>query len=337
MSTKTLLLTGATGYIGSHSVVAFEQAWYKAVIIDNLVNSSRDSLRGIENILGYSPDFYEWDIGDREFLRKVFSKYDFDWVVHFAGLKAVGESCENPLYYHKNNVSGSIELFEVMEKFSVRKIIFSSSATVYREDNIPPFTENMPLGTTNPYGTTKLVIEYLLWDLAMQKNWSVTSLRYFNPIGAHESGEIGETPNGIPNNLLPYILDVAIGKRKKVMVFGDKYDTIDGTGVRDYIDVWDLVMAHIAAYESLTPGYEAINIGTGKGTSVLEMIAFVEKAAGKNIPYEIVSPRPWDLGSVFCDPFYAKKKLHWEANITIEESVTRSWKFIQKNSWKNLW
>ncbi len=221
-------------------------------------------------------------------------------------------------------------LFRVMQDFGVKKIIFSSSATVYRADNIPPFTEDMPLGTTNPYGTTKMVIEFLLRDLAETLDWQVTALRYFNPIGAHPSGYIGEVPNGIPNNLLPYILDVAVGKREKVAVFGDDYETIDGTGVRDYIDVCDLVEAHVLAYEKLDTPYQAINIGTGKGTSVLEMIGYVEEVSGRTIPYEIAPRRPGDLGSVYCDPNLAHQALGWSAKRSIAESVANSWKYISQ-------
>jgi len=331
MTQKTLLLTGATGYIGSHAVVAFEQAGYETVIIDNLSNSYRTTLRGLEQILGYQPHFYEGDIRDAEFLRSVFEKHAFDGVVHFAGLKAVGESCAMPLQYHDNNVVGSVRLFEVMEEFGVRKVIFSSSATVYRSDNVPPFTEDMPLGTTNPYGTTKLVIEYILRDLAMQKDWSVMSLRYFNPIGAHPSGHIGEVPSGIPNNLLPYVLDVASGKRRAVNVYGDDYDTEDGTGVRDYIDVCDLVDAHVLGYSALEEGYEAINIGTGKGTSVLEMIEYVRMASGQQVPYDICPRRSGDIASVYCDPSLARDRLGWSARRMIPESVANGWKFVQNN------
>lgn len=248
---KTILITGGAGYIGSHAVVAFEQVGYKTVIIDNFVNSDETNLDGIKKILGYSPDFFECNISDETTLDGIFQAYNFDAVVHFAGLKAVGESCEKPLLYHENNVAGSLVLFRVMAKYGVKKIIFSSSATVYRADNLPPFTEEMSLGTTNPYGTTKWHLEKILEELATFDGWSVTNLRYFNPIGAHESGFIGEKPNGIPNNLLPYVLDVALEKREKVLVFGGDYATIDGTGVRDYIDVNDLVDAHLLAYENL--------------------------------------------------------------------------------------
>lgn len=326
---KTLLLTWATGYIGSHAVVAFEQAWYKTVIIDNLSNSSRETLSGIERILGYIPDFHQWDIRDKEFLVSVFEKYNFDAVVHFAGLKAVGESCDDPFEYYENNILWSIRLFEVMQDFDVRNIIFSSSATVYRADNISPFIEDMPLGTSNPYGSTKLIIERVLEDLCVHKWWRVMSLRYFNPIGAHPSGHIWETPSGIPNNLLPYIFDVASLKRESVKVYGDDYTTTDGTGVRDYIDVCDLVDAHVLAYERLWDWYEAINIGTGKGTSVLEMIQHVETITGKVIPYTIHPRRLGDIATVYCNPTLASERLGWSARRTIPESIANGWRFIQ--------
>ena len=328
MTQKTLLITGGTWYIGSHAVIAFELAGYRTVIIDSLVNSSRDTLSGIAQILGYTPDFYEGDICDRVFLTSIFERYSFDGVVHFAGLKAVGESCSEPLLYHANNVGGSITLFEIMEAYRVKNIIFSSSATVYRSDNIPPFTEDMPLGTTNPYGTTKLVIEYLLRDLATQRWWSVTALRYFNPIWAHPSWYIGETPSGIPNNLLPYLLDVAVWKRDTLNVYGDDYDTVDGTGVRDYIDVCDLVDAHVLAYEKLEEQYQVMNIGTGKGTSVLEMVSCLEGILGRDIPYTICPRRPGDIASVYCDPARAKEKLGWTAHTSIRESIAHSWNYI---------
>jgi UDP-glucose 4-epimerase len=326
---KILLITGGTGYIGSHAVIAFEQAWYQTVIIDNLSNSSRQSLDWIEKILGYAPEFHEWDIRDRELLRSVFEQYHFDAVVHFAGLKAVGESCDEPFLYYHNNIEGSITLFEMMEEYGVRKVIFSSSATVYHADNKPPFTEDIPLGTTNPYGTTKLVVEYILRDLAVQKDWSVASLRYFNPIGAHPSGHIGEIPSGIPNNLLPYILDVASGKRKEVNVYGNDYDTTDGTWVRDYIDVCDLVDAHVLAYERIDGGFEAINIGTGEGTSVLQMIEYTKLVSWRNIPYVICPRRSGDIASVYCNPNLASERLGWTARRSIVESIENGWKYIQ--------
>lgn len=326
---KTLLLTWAMGYIGSHAIVAFEQAWYKTVTIDNLSNSSRETLLGIEKILWFVPDFYEGDIRDREFLVSIFEQYEFDAVIHFAGLKAVGESCDEPFKYYHANIEWSICLFEVMEEYGVRKIIFSSSATVYRSDNESPLNENMALGTTNPYGTTKLVIEQILQDLATQKEWSVSSLRYFNPIGAHPSGYIGEVPRGTPNNLFPYILDVARGVRSHLNIYGNDYDTPDGTGVRDYIDVCDLVDAHILAYKKMQRGYEAINIGMGQWTSVLEMIYLTEGVLWKSIPYTFSPRRPGDLATVYCDASYAHDRLNWKATRSISESIENWWRFIQ--------
>ena len=325
---KILLITGGLGYIGSHAVVAFEYAGYKTVIIDNLSNSSQDVLSGIKKILGYTPEFYEGDIRDKPFLERLFEKYSFDGVIHFAWLKAVGESCKNIALYHENNIYGSMILFEIMQKFSVKKIVFSSSATVYRSDNISPLTEDMALGSSNPYGTTKLVIEKLLEDYASHAYWSVMNLRYFNPIGAHPSGYIWELHQGIPNNLLPYILDVAFGLREKVYIYGNDYDTIDGTGVRDYIDVNDLINAHIKSYEKLTSWFFSYNIWTGNGVSVLEMIEAVEKVSHKSIPYEIISRRVGDLPCVIAWSDKVIEELSWFPERSLWESIESSWKFI---------
>lgn len=261
-------------------------------------------------------------------LEMLFQKYNFDGVIHFAGLKSVGESTKHISQYQENNISGSIILFSIMERYGVRKIIFSSSATVYRSDNISPLTETMPVGTTNPYGTSKLVIEKLLEDYAMHAGWSIVNLRYFNPIGAHPSGYIGETPNGIPNNLLPYILDVAVGKREMLTVYGNDYDTPDGTGVRDYIDINDLIDAHVLTYETLSVGCTLYNVGTGKGRSVLEMIHAVEQVSGKNIPYAVGSRRAGDLASVFASVEKIHTEKGWYATRTLEESVESAWNFI---------
>ncbi|MDD5376748.1 MAG: UDP-glucose 4-epimerase GalE [Candidatus Gracilibacteria bacterium] len=332
---KTILITGGTGYIGSHAVVAFEQAGYTTVIVDNLSNSSEQVLSKIGKILGYIPDFHKADICDTKALDEVFSKHGFDGVIHFAGLKAVGESCEKPFLYYGNNILGSINLFEAMVRYKVRRIVFSSSATVYSSDNTLPLTESSKLGTTNPYGTSKLVIENVLQDLSLHASLQALPLRYFNPIGAHPSGHIGEKPNGVPNNLLPYILDVALGKREKVRVFGDDYPTIDGTGVRDYIDVNDLVDAHIAAYRKLeeisgdTNGsFTPVNIGTGRGTSVLEMIRMTEEATGKKVAFEKVGRRSGDLAEVYAGVDFAKEFLGWESEKTVKEGIESGWKFI---------
>ena len=306
---KTLLVTGGAGYIGSHAAVAFAQAGYKVVILDNFANAGRENLDGIAKILGHEVDFFECDITNRGALESIFEKYNFDGVLHFAGLKAVGESCEKIGKYHEKNIFGSIVLFDVMEKFGVKKIIFSSSATVYDQKNFPPFVEEMPTGTTNPYGTCKLVIEKLIEDYATHKDWQAISLRYLNPIGAHSSGFISEIPQGIPNNLLPYIFDVARGKRTEVRVFGDDYPTQDGSGVRDYIDINDLVDAHLLAYEHLQNGHEIFNVGTGKGTSVFEMIDLVEKISGQKIPYKVMPRRSGDLAMVFASAQKITEKL----------------------------
>ncbi|MDD3645915.1 MAG: UDP-glucose 4-epimerase GalE [Candidatus Gracilibacteria bacterium] len=355
---KTILITGGTGYIGSHAVVAFEQAGYKTVIVDNLSNSSLKTIDGIEKIIGYRPDFFEVDLRDKTKLEDVFRKYDFDGVVHFAGLKAVGESCEKPLEYFDNNIVGSIRLFELMKDYGVRNIIFSSSATVYTSPQPSPLKEREQAqsgikedfvtgNTSNPYGTTKFLLEVILTDLSKFAGFNVINLRYFNPIGAHESGYIGEDPDGIPNNLLPYIMKVATGELKKLRVFGDDYDTVDGTGVRDYIDVVDLIDGHLKAYELLeniplsnfppegeriaTKGFiDNFNLGVGRGVSVLEMVEAAKKVTGKDITYEIAPRREGDLGEVYCNPSKAKSILDWEATTSLEDSLRNSWKFYNK-------
>ena len=327
---KTLLVTGGAGYIGSHAAVTFAQAGYKVVILDNFANAGRENLDGIAKILGHEVDFFECDITNRGALESIFEKYNFDGVLHFAGLKAVGESCEKIGEYHEKNIFGSIVLFDVMEKFGVKKIIFSSSATVYDQKNLPPFIEEMPTGTTNPYGTCKLVIEKLIEDYTTHKDWQAISLRYLNPIGAHSSGFISEIPQGIPNNLLPYIFDVACGKRTEVRVFGDDYPTQDGSGVRDYIDINDLMDAHLLAYENLQNGHEIFNVGTGKGTSVFEMIDLVEKISGQKIPYKVMPRRSGDLAIVFSSTQKITEKLGWKAKNSVEDAIASGWNFIQK-------
>lgn len=333
---KILLITGWLWYIGSHAVVQFEQAGYKTVILDSLINSTREVLVNIEKILWYAPDFYEWDIWDEELLKTVFWKYNFEWVIHFAWLKAVGESCEFPSLYHRNNISWSIVLFEQMEKYKIRNVVFSSSATVYDSDNQLPFREDAKLWTTNPYGTTKLVLEYLLKDYSDHKNWKVLLLRYFNPIWAHESWYIWENPQWIPNNLLPYVFKVASGELESINVFWDDYQTKDGSWIRDYVDVVDLAEAHVSAYKKIetseTQLYKAINIGTSCWTSVFELIQWVEEVIWRELPKKIVWRRTWDIGEVYANVDFAFEYLGWKAKRSIHESLKNGWRFINKKA-----
>ncbi|MDQ7008718.1 MAG: UDP-glucose 4-epimerase GalE [Candidatus Gracilibacteria bacterium] len=308
--------------------MAFEQAGYKTVIVDNLSNSNLYSLKGIEKIIGYKPDFYNIDLRNKEKLEEIFQKYNFDGVIHFAGLKAVGESCKKPDLYFDNNVNGSNNLFGLMKKYNVKNIVFSSSATVYTPENKSPLDENMETGKcSNPYGTTKFLIENILKDLATFSGFKVMNLRYFNPIGAHSSGFIGENPEGIPNNLLPFIMKVATSELKELTVFGNDYNTIDGTGVRDYIDVLDLINGHLKAYKNISPGFKTYNLGVGKGISVLEMIKSSEKITGTKINYSIIGRRSGDLAEVYCNPKKAFKELGWKAEISLKESLENSWRF----------
>lgn len=326
-----ILVTGGTGYIGSHTCVELIQNNHEVVIVDNLYNSKKDVLDKIEKITGVKPKFYEIDILDSNKLEDVFKENEFDAVIHFAGYKAVGESVSIPLTYYKNNIAGSINLYELMEKYEVKNLVFSSSATVYGDDFEVPFKEEYGLGTTtNPYGTTKKMNEMILTDLCKANaNMSTVLLRYFNPIGAHESGLIGEIPNGIPNNLVPYIAQTAIGQREYLKVFGDDYDTIDGTGVRDYIHVVDLAKAHVLAieYAAKHNGCEVINIGTGKGYSVLEVLHAYEKACGHQIAYKIVERRPGDIASCYADTKKAKDLLGFEAKFDIDRMCQDSYRF----------
>jgi len=329
-----ILVTGGAGYIGSHTIIELLNANHEVVVIDNLSNSSRESLRRVEEIAGKNIEFHEADVRDVEALDSIFSQHEIDAVIHFAGLKAVGESVAKALYYYGNNIESTIHLLERMELFDVRRLVFSSSATVYGNPEMLPITESAPKSATNPYGQTKLMIEQMLEDLsATNEGWNVTSLRYFNPIGAHESGRIGEDPDGIPNNLVPYVSRVAVGQLPAVSVYGNDYDTPDGTGVRDYIHVTDLAKAHLAAIERLNhPNeYKAYNIGTGNGTSVLEMIKAFEKAAGKEIPYNIVARRPGDIASCYADPSLAKQELGWEATLSVEDACRDGWKWQSQN------
>ena len=330
-----VLITGGAGYIGSHTCVEMLNAGKEIIVVDNFVNSSPLACRRVEEITGKSLKLIEADICDEAALDKIFSENSIDAVIHFAGLKAVGESCVKPLLYYDNNISGTLKLLNVMKKHSVKRIVFSSSATVYGEKNPVPFNEDMQTGgTTNPYGTTKLFIERILQDIcAADSEWSVSLLRYFNPIGAHESGKIGEYPNGIPNNLMPYIAQVASGKREKLFVFGDDYETPDGTGVRDYIHVVDLAKGHLCALDRAykVKGCEIYNLGTGRGVSVLELIAAFEKATGIKIPYEITGRRAGDVAFSYSDTKKAEKILGWKAHKDVVDACRDTWRWQRDN------
>lgn len=330
-----ILVTGGTGYIGSHTCVELIKNKHEVVIVDNLYNSNIAVLDRIEKISGVKPKFYQVDILDREALEGVFKENKFDACIHFAGYKAVGESCEIPLTYYKNNIAGSINLYELMRKYHVDNLVFSSSATVYGDDFEAPFKEEYGLGTTtNPYGSTKKMNEMILTDLAKaDKDFSTVLLRYFNPIGAHESGLIGEVPNGIPNNLVPYIAQTASGQRDFLRVWGNDYDTVDGTGVRDYIHVVDLAKAHVLAieYACKNKGSEVINIGTGNGYSVLEVLHAYEKACGHEIPYKIMDRRPGDIATCYADTEKASKLLGFKAEYDINKMCEDSYRFTSMN------
>ena len=329
-----ILVTGGAGFIGSHTVVELIQSGKEVVIVDNFSNSKPEVLNRIEKITGVRPIFYEADILDKPALDRIFEERDIEAVIHFAGYKAVGESVQKPLEYYHNNITGTLMLCQSMKEHNCKNIVFSSSATVYGMNNPVPFREGMPTSATNPYGYTKVMIEQILSDLTVSDpEWSVVLLRYFNPIGAHSSGLIGENPNGIPNNLLPYVSQVAIGKLEKLSVYGDDYDTPDGTGVRDYIHVVDLALGHLKAidYSLSHKGVQAINLGTGKGTSVLEIVHAFEKACGHSVPYMIAPRRPGDIASCYADASKAKELLNWEAVRTIEDMCQSSWKFISMN------
>ncbi|MDI9508603.1 MAG: UDP-glucose 4-epimerase GalE [Clostridiales bacterium] len=329
-----ILVTGGAGYIASHTNLELLNAGYEVVAIDNLSNSCKESIRRVEKITGKEISFYENDIRDKEALINIFNKENIDGVIHFAGLKAVGESCRIPLEYYNNNISGTINLLEVMDRFDVKNLVFSSSATVYGDPKTVPITEDFPLSVTNPYGRTKLMIEDILRDLySADPEWNIAILRYFNPIGAHESGEIGEDPNGIPNNLLPYIAKVASGILDKINIFGGDYDTHDGTGVRDFIHVVDLSLGHIKAIEKLgdKPGLVTYNLGTGQGHSVMDIINNYEKACNKKLPYVITDRRPGDIAVSFADPSKAYNELGWKAKRGIEEMCRDSYNWQSKN------
>ncbi|MFJ1626567.1 UDP-glucose 4-epimerase GalE [Marinilactibacillus psychrotolerans] len=330
----TILVTGGAGYIGSHTVIELLNEGREVVIVDDYSNSKPEVLNRIKELSGKDFVFHEVDITDKDALKEVFKQHDLEAVIHFAGYKAVGESVAKPLMYYRNNLNGTIALMELMNEFDVKNMVFSSSATVYGMNNEAPFTEDMPLSTTNPYGTTKLFIEQFIQDqVAADPSWSAALLRYFNPIGAHESGRIGEDPNDIPNNLMPYITQVAVGKLEKLSVYGDDYDTPDGTGVRDYIHVVDLAKGHIKALESVleTRGVEAYNLGTGVGYSVLDVVKAFEAANNVEIPYQIVDRRPGDIGTSYADATKAHKVLEWAAELGIEDMCRDSWNWQKSN------
>ncbi|WP_119968782.1 UDP-glucose 4-epimerase GalE [Shewanella japonica] len=330
----TVLVTGGAGYIGSHTIVELLSIGVDVVVIDNLSNSSVESLSRIKRITGKTVRFYEGDVLDKALLRRIFGENSIESVIHFAGLKAVGESVEQPLRYYTNNVTGTIVLCEVMAEFRVKSLVFSSSATVYGDPASLPILESFPTSATNPYGQSKLMVEHVLADLYQSDpSWNIACLRYFNPVGAHESGTIGEDPNDIPNNLMPFISQVAIGKRDKLMVFGDDYSTPDGTGVRDYIHVVDLAVGHLKALDKLktNSGLVTYNLGTGQGYSVLDMVKAFEKASDKVINYDIVARRPGDIGACYADPSKAKAELGWAATHNLEDMVNSSWKWQSMN------
>ena len=331
----SILVTGGAGYIGSHTCIELIKAGYDVVVVDNFYNSKREALKRTADLSGKPVTFYECDIRDEKGLDKIFKAEKIDAVIHFAGLKAVGESCQKPLEYYDNNIAGTLVLCDVMRKNGCKKIVFSSSATVYGSNNVSPLKESMPTGgTTNPYGTTKFMIEIILSDLfKSDKDWSICLLRYFNPIGAHESGRIGEDPNGIPNNLMPFITQVAIGKRECLSVFGDDYDTHDGTGVRDYIHVVDLAAGHVKALQRVLgrSGLDVYNLGTGTGYSVLDVVKAFEKASGVKINYQIAPRRPGDVAVCYSDPSKAYDELGWKAERGIDEMCADSWRWQSQN------
>ncbi|WP_370203338.1 UDP-glucose 4-epimerase GalE [Alloalcanivorax venustensis] len=330
----TVLVTGGAGYIGSHTVLLLLEAGRRVLVLDNLSNSSRESLERVAAITGKRAKFVEGDIRDTALLDRLFQEHEIGSVIHFAGLKAVGESVAQPLRYYDCNVTGSLRLLEAMDRAGVRNLVFSSSATVYGDPASVPIREDFPLSATNPYGATKLHIEDMLRDLhRADPRWSVALLRYFNPVGAHESGRIGEDPDGEPNNLMPYVAQVAVGKREQLRVFGDDYDTPDGTGVRDYIHVMDLAEGHLAALDALARdgGLITTNLGTGRGYSVLEMVRAFAAASGREVRYQIVERRPGDVASCYADPAHAKQVLGWEAKRGIDTMCADHWRWQSEN------
>ncbi|MES5952763.1 UDP-glucose 4-epimerase GalE [Bacillus fungorum] len=329
-----ILITGGAGYIGSHTCIELLNNNYKIIVVDNLSNSSIESLNRVKEITGKQFKFYKESVLNREKMNEIFLKHNIEAVIHFAGFKAVGESTTIPLAYYYNNIISTIILCDVMQKHDVKKFIFSSSATVYGIPKTSPITEEFPLSVTNPYGQTKLMIEQIMRDVAKADDeWSIALLRYFNPFGAHKSGRIGEDPNGIPNNLMPYVTQVAVGNLKELNIFGNDYPTKDGTGVRDYIHVVDLAKGHVKALEKVleTKGIEAYNLGTGKGYSVLEMVKAFEKVSGKKIPYKVIGRRPGDVAICFADVSKAKRELGWEAEYGLEEMCVDSWRWQVNN------
>ena len=331
---KTTLVTGGAGYIGSHTLIELINNNFEVVVIDNLANSSRESLRRVEQITGHEIPFIEADVRDQSVLDDIFTTYSIDSVIHFAGLKAVGESVAKPLEYYDNNLVSTLALLEAMRKHSVKQLVFSSSATVYGSPSELPLreTSTVGVGLTNPYGKTKYMIEQIIQDYcAADLTFEATILRYFNPIGAHQSGQIGEDPNGIPNNLLPYVAQVAVGKLQSVGVFGNDYDTPDGTGVRDYIHVVDLARGHVAALQHMKAGASIYNLGTGNGTSVLEIIKAFSKACGRDLPYEIKPRRAGDIAACYADCSKAERELGWRAELSIEQACADSWRWQSQN------
>jgi len=329
-----ILVTGGAGYIGSHTCIELIKASYKVVVVDNLCNSSLESLKRVEGLVDCDIPFYKVDVRDKAALTRVFEKNSIDGVIHLAGLKAVGESVQKPIEYYDTNVGGTFILAEVMRDFNCKTFVFSSSATVYGDPHTVPIKEDFPLSVINPYGRSKLMIEEFLQDVFVaDDSWNIALLRYFNPVGAHKSGLIGEDPNDIPNNLIPYISQVAVGKLEKLSVFGGDYDTHDGTGVRDYIHVVDLAKGHVKALQALKskPQVLIVNLGTGNGYSVLDMVKAFEKASGKNIPYQIVDRRPGDIATCYADPTFAVEKLDWKVEYELDEMCEDTWRWQSMN------
>jgi UDP-glucose 4-epimerase len=329
-----ILVTGGAGYIGSHTCIELIKAGYEVVVVDNLCNSSLESLKRVESLVDCNIPFYKVDVRDKVALTEVFEQYLIDGVIHFAGLKSVGESLEKPIEYYDTNVGGTFILADVMRKFGCKMFVFSSSATIYGDPHTLPIKENFPLSVTNPYGRSKLLIEEFFGDVFFaDDNWHIALLRYFNPIGAHKSGLIGEDPNDIPNNLLPYISQVAVGKLEKLSVFGGDFDTPDGTGVRDYIHVVDIAKGHVKALQALEnkPQLLTVNLGTGNGYSVLDMVKAFERASGKDVPYQIVDRRHGDIAACYADPAYALEKLKWSAEYELDEMCEDTWRWQSQN------